>query len=68
MSDGIQVIRERSKGNKGIAAAAKNRRREEAQARQAAYDKLSLDDKIKSCHPGSRQHKKLVSLKDSIGG
>lgn len=39
-------------------------RREKAEARQAEYNKLTIDQKIRSCQKGSKQHKRLVALKE----
>lgn len=53
---------------KGIAAAAKARRREEALARQARHDKLSLSEKIKKARPGSREHARLLKQQGEANG
>jgi hypothetical protein len=61
-SKGVIMGAQGTKSNhkKGIAAAAKARRREEALARQVQYDKLSLNDKIARAKHGSREHTRLV--------
>jgi len=38
-------------------------KRAEAEARQAAYDKLSLTDKLARTKPGTRQYKRLTATK-----
>jgi hypothetical protein len=64
-SMGISGIKKNHK--KGIAAAAKARRREEALARQAQHDKLSLEDKIRKARPGSKEHVRLLSQRGTNG-
>ena len=38
----------------------KQERRDEAEARQAEHDKLTLEQKIANAVPGSKEHKRLV--------
>lgn len=48
---------------KGIAAANKARKREEAEARQAISNKRTLEQKISAARPGSSEHKRLMEMK-----
>ena len=48
---------------KGIAAQAKARKRQEAEARQARYDKLTIDQKLRQAKCGSKEHTKLLARK-----
>ena len=38
----------------------KQEKRDEAEARQAEHDKLTLEQKIANAVPGSKEHKRLV--------
>ena len=38
----------------------KEEKRDDAQARQAEHDKLTLEQKIANAVPGSKEHKRLV--------
>ena len=40
--------------------ARKQEKRDDAQARQAEHDKLTLEQKIANAVPGSKEHKRLV--------
>tara|TARA_Y100000401_G_C8266539_1_gene196104 strand:- start:199 stop:429 length:231 start_codon:yes stop_codon:yes gene_type:complete len=44
--------------------ARKQQKRDEAEARQEEYNKLSLQDKIKQAVPNSKQHKRLLLKKE----
>ena len=43
--------------------ARKQEKRDEAQARQAEHDKLTLEQKIANTVPGSKEHKRLTKEK-----
>lgn len=46
---------------KGIAAAAKQRKRAEAEARQANYAKLTVQQKLAQPHLGAKERAKLLA-------
>lgn len=46
---------------KGIAAAAKEQRRKDAQERQAKYDKLTIEQKLAQPHLGAKERAKLMA-------
>ena len=46
---------------KGILRAKRELKRQEAEARQAKYDALTLDQKIAKAIPGSKEHTKLLA-------
>lgn len=57
MSETAAAPKRSSSGNKGIAKAAKERRRQEAEERHAAYAKKPLKEKLKFC--GARERARL---------
>lgn len=59
----VEEIGKRQNKTKGIAQAAKDRRRQEAEIRDQKYLKISLDERIARAKPGSKEHKKLLILK-----
>lgn len=46
---------------KGILRAKKALKRQEAEARQAKYDAMTLDQKIAKATPGSREYNRLIA-------
>ena len=48
---------------KGIAAAKKAQKREEAMARNEAYQKLTLEEKLARQTPGGKVYNKLIAKK-----
>jgi hypothetical protein len=55
----LRVGKTRTNHKKGIAAASRLRKREEAEARNAEYQKLSLEEKAKHHRPGGKVWRKL---------
>ena len=51
---------------KGILKAKRERKRKEAEERQAKHDALSLDQKLAKATPGSREHQRLTKVKTDL--